>query len=253
MQLLPRLLSIFLFILLFLLLNKFLWLFDGLIAPIYDIITFQSKITTLEQLEKRYASLPKVTTSDFMEKPHAAEFGMCKVPKKQLGKHDFVVVEGFDRYKYVVGHFRLRDFVTKGKFGGLRLFGKSLLKRPIWNLDKVQYVRLSKKILVKILLLQQELAKQELDPNAFRITSGYRYPKYNKWVGGATRSRHLHGDAVDIKVADINKDGKITQEDKKLVFAILNKKVIRNEGGIGTYKSMPMVIHFDTRGNRARW
>lgn len=32
-----------------------------------------------------------------------------------------------------------------------------------------------------------------------RINSGYRSPSYNSGVGGATRSRHMYGDAFDIK------------------------------------------------------
>lgn len=34
---------------------------------------------------------------------------------------------------------------------------------------------------------------------SLRINSGYRSPSYNSGVGGATRSRHMYGDAFDIK------------------------------------------------------
>ncbi len=34
---------------------------------------------------------------------------------------------------------------------------------------------------------------------AIRVNSGYRNPKYNKSVGGATNSRHMFGDAFDLK------------------------------------------------------
>ena len=36
------------------------------------------------------------------------------------------------------------------------------------------------------------------------VTSGYRSPFYNRRVGGASRSRHMHGDAADIDVSGMS-------------------------------------------------
>ena len=42
-------------------------------------------------------------------------------------------------------------------------------------------------------------------PNA-RITSAYRNPEYNKSVGGASNSRHTHGDAIDLSLRGMEPD-----------------------------------------------
>src|SRR5687768_1913407 len=78
-------------------------------------------------------------------------------------------------------------------------------------------------------------------------------------IGGAARgSRHLVGDAIDFIVFDINKDGKTNSTDVNIVFDILDKDIIGNKGGIGTYKKESsfinrQMIHIDNRGYRARW
>jgi len=48
------------------------------------------------------------------------------------------------------------------------------------------------------------------------------------------------------------KDGKSTKEDKDIVLDTLEKKVIKNEGGLGSYPGTQSV-HYDVRGVRARW
>ncbi len=76
------------------------------------------------------------------------------------------------------------------------------------------------------------------------ILSGYRTPKHNKKVGGAKNSHHVKGVAVDI--ATRNLDPKALY--KAILRLILQKKI--PEGGIGLYKSW---VHYDLRGERARW
>lgn len=218
---------------------KYLWLFDFTIAPIYDMLTLQHPITTVQQLEVNYHSFPIIYK----------ETGL-KSGKKY---DDFLVVTGLKRYKYVVGKLRIKDFLPKDRLLDFSLFGYKINKIPIWNLEKREHILLKKELLIKLLELQNELKKAGHDEYALQLTSGYRDPEYNKSVGGAKKSRHMHGDAMDISVRDINRDGKINLKDRKVVYDILNKKVIGNKGGIGTYKRMPRVIHFDTRGHRARW
>ncbi|KAB2918259.1 MAG: M15 family metallopeptidase [Bacteroidetes bacterium] len=76
--------------------------------------------------------------------------------------------------------------------------------------------------------------------------------------GAKPYSQHLHGNAIDIIVLDVNNDGKSNIADVDLVFDILDKKIVGDSGGVGTYKKMKgfaskQMIHFDYRGKRARW
>jgi hypothetical protein len=59
--------------------------------------------------------------------------------------------------------------------------------------------------------------------------------------------------ASDILSRDADYDLKQRIISSDLVYKILDKKLIKNNGGLGTYANMPKVIHFDTRGKRARW
>ena len=79
-----------------------------------------------------------------------------------------------------------------------------------------------------------------------------------KLSGAAKDSRHLVGDAIDFIVFDINDDGKSDGKDVDIVFEILDKGIIADKGGIGTYKNEHsfidrQMIHIDCRGYRARW
>lgn len=74
------------------------------------------------------------------------------------------------------------------------------------------------------------------------ITSGYRCEKHNKAVGGATRSRHLFGDAADIVLA------------KTPPKETANKAEELNFTGVGRYNKF---THVDSRpledSQPARW
>jgi uncharacterized protein YcbK (DUF882 family) len=79
-----------------------------------------------------------------------------------------------------------------------------------------------------------------------------------KFSGAAKESRHLVGDAIDFIVFDINGDGKSDSNDVNIVYTILDKHVVKDNGGIGTYKGEKsfinrQMIHIDYRGHRARW
>jgi uncharacterized protein YcbK (DUF882 family) len=67
------------------------------------------------------------------------------------------------------------------------------------------------------------------------ITSGYRCPTHNAAIGGASRSRHMVGDAVDISITGMTGDEK---------YRFL--KLIIEEGwtGVGLHKQF---YHVDTR------
>lgn len=49
------------------------------------------------------------------------------------------------------------------------------------------------------------------------ITSGYRHEAYNKKIGGASKSQHIHGKAADVKCTDLDK---LFEECKKIFPAV---------------------------------
>jgi hypothetical protein len=75
------------------------------------------------------------------------------------------------------------------------------------------------------------------------ITSGYRSPSYNAKVGGAKRSQHQLGKAVDVSGAGL------TNQDRLDLIAIASAVGIK---GIGVYNGGS--LHFDNRdGGRGGW
>ena len=71
------------------------------------------------------------------------------------------------------------------------------------------------------------------------INSGIRCAAHNAAVGGADDSRHMYGDAADIRC-----DGKTPEQ----LYEIADE--IFCDGGVGLYD---WGIHVDDRGHRARW
>ena len=71
-----------------------------------------------------------------------------------------------------------------------------------------------------------------------KITSGFRGPTHNRAVGGASRSRHLMGDATDVQFKGISPDD-VADAAEELGF-----------DGIGRYNTF---THLDSRGHKARW
>jgi hypothetical protein len=75
-----------------------------------------------------------------------------------------------------------------------------------------------------------------------RLTSGYRDPSHNARVGGASGSRHIHGDAADFSLAGLPEDR------QKAVVEWWNK---RGAGGFGFYPQKNS-MHVDF-GQRRFW
>jgi len=79
-----------------------------------------------------------------------------------------------------------------------------------------------------------------------------------KFSGAASGSKHLKGDAIDFLVFDINDDGMRNSNDVDIVTNILETKIMKEKGGIGTYKNEGsfvnrQMIHIDCRKEKARW
>lgn len=70
------------------------------------------------------------------------------------------------------------------------------------------------------------------------VNSAYRSPSYNKRVGGAPKSQHLHGKAFDIQISKNLTREKIHGAAKKAGFT-----------GFGDYNTF---VHIDT-GNARYW
>jgi uncharacterized protein YcbK (DUF882 family) len=84
------------------------------------------------------------------------------------------------------------------------------------------------------------------------VRNGYRHHAHNFASGGAKASRHRMGDAIDLVVGDVNGDGSEDEDDKSIILTLLDRHIIRNEGGVGRYPGTQSV-HMDVRGHRARW
>lgn len=72
------------------------------------------------------------------------------------------------------------------------------------------------------------------------INSGYRSPSHNKAVGGASRSYHLFGMAVDIRVPGMS-PGVLYSTILKLIH-----EGVMQDGGLSLYGSF---VHYDIRTN----
>ena len=76
------------------------------------------------------------------------------------------------------------------------------------------------------------------------INSAYRHSKYNKSVGGSSKSQHLLSKAADIRVDSLS-----SIQVYDTIEALIAEGSMK-EGGLGLYNSF---VHYDVRGTKARW
>lgn len=88
-----------------------------------------------------------------------------------------------------------------------------------------------------------ERLRHRLGDRPIQILSWYRNSRHNADVGGASRSRHMQGDATDFTRAFVDSVGAAR-------FDRLCEWLYEHDG-FGTYPSGSR--HTDTRGFRARW
>ena len=79
---------------------------------------------------------------------------------------------------------------------------------------------------------------------AIHINSAYRHSKYNKSVGGSSKSKHLLCKAADIRVDSYSS---VQVYD---TIEMLIKEGSMKDGGIGIYNNF---VHYDVRDKSARW
>jgi hypothetical protein len=151
-------------------------------------------------------------------------------------------------------HFTLGQFITKDQF-------------EVWP----KYVVLDRRLLDKLELTIEELARRGHPASGLFVMSGFRTPQYNE-SGGETSgrsavSRHLYGDAADVYpdegrrglMDDLNGDGRVDLKDAAILAAAADAVEERHPelaGGIGVYPATSEhgpFVHIDARGKRARW
>ena len=110
-----------------------------------------------------------------------------------------------------------------------------------------------------------EELKQTLTQRGYKDQLLVICTKRNKWINeilvkvgdAAPDSRHLNGEALDFLVFDVNSDGRINSRDVDVVYQILDNEILKNSGGVGTYKKQGLLskqmVHIDCRGYKARW
>ncbi len=207
---------------------------------LYDTKTKQTPIYTYAGIDKVLSTFPIVSYQN-LDSKYRQEMGL---ESSQYQYSTFYVIRGEDIFKYLVGKFRVLDFLPKDKY----------YDKNIQNLKANHniYLLLDKKVLYKFLELMIALEKKGYDKNAFVVKDGFRYPAYNKDTGGAVGSLHTYGMAVDVEVLDIDKNGVANKEDKKIVLDLLENYIIAKTGGVGRYP-WSQTVHFDVRGWYARW
>lgn len=80
------------------------------------------------------------------------------------------------------------------------------------------------------------------------INSAYRCPTHNKKIGGASKSRHTHGDAVDFVIKGVP-----TKEVFNHVLQTYNDAPFGIALSINDNDVYRGFVHLDTRGYKARW
>ena len=80
------------------------------------------------------------------------------------------------------------------------------------------------------------------------INSGYRCPTHNKNIGGAEKSRHVVGDAVDIVIKN-----NITESVYNYIISKYGNRPYGIAVSINSNNKYAGFVHIDTRGVKARW
>lgn len=140
-------------------------------------------------------------------------------------------VESIDPDDLISNHFRMREFVHG--YGGHEIWPTRYYDR----LFRLAYIL--------------ETLRMSCGNYPIKVTSGYRSPEHNKLVGGAARSQHMQGRAVDFRAhhpEDIEKQNKRTYGMHAMLLSNIPNFGI---GGLGWYKENPRCgmarIHMDIR------
>ena len=162
--------------------------------------------------------------------------------REMVASCKFYKLKKKDVYRKIAGNIRIKDLISKD----------AAYRNSSYFSDTTLYWGIDKRILFKLLELQQTLKTHGYNPNGFWVSTGHRTPAFNEALNGASKSRHILGEAVDLTIGDVDGNGHYTEADKNIVLELCEKEIIKNEGGIGRYPGT-RVVHIDVRGYRARW
>jgi uncharacterized protein YcbK (DUF882 family) len=95
---------------------------------------------------------------------------------------------------------------------------------------------------VQKVMEQLEVLRAYLNSSTITVSSGYRSPEHNEAVGGKSKSMHVKGKAVDIKVKGYTP----IQVRTALRYLIENGRIL--DGGIGEYNTF---THYDIGSPRS--
>lgn len=195
--------------------------------PAIDLILKKYAVVSYKELDPAYL---KYTKSN--QQPY----------RRLLSGSKYYRIPASDIYRKIAGNIRIADLLPKDKY----------YIAAVWGYRNELYWMVNPGILYKLIELQDALERQGYDRDALWVKSGFRHPRYNEAVFAAKMSRHMKGEAVDMVIEDINKDGWSDDLDKKIVLKIVDEKIIGNAGGVGRYPHTT-IVHMDVRGYRARW
>ena len=144
--------------------------------------------------------------------------------RSELKNRDYYKVNGLEIKRKIVGHFTIEDFLARDEYYA------EYLKSPYPEFE--QYWLIDREVLYMMLSLIEELDQGGYDRTGFHIRNSHRHPKLNTQVQGAKYSQHMFGKAIDIGIEDIDRDGDWDQDDKSVVYEML-QDIVGNKGRSG--------------------
>lgn len=216
--------------------------FDTASCILYDLTNDNPTISSNKQLWEKMNGFEKVKITALPKDYLAYSKLDSKKYAPMVSGMEFYVLEKKDCYQKIVGDYRIKDFVARDKY----------YKNAAYFSDNNIYWGIDGRVLVKLLELRAALAEKGCDQNAINVNYGHRTPKMNEDAKGASKSRHIKGEAIDMVIGDIDKNGVYTSADKAIVLDLCERNIIKDQGGIGKYPGT-RVVHIDVRGYRARW
>ncbi len=230
-------------LLILVLLSKFSFkALDQYYQIVHDLKVLNPRVSSSAQIDKVLNDLETIPYSRLDQEYKNETLSNDDNYRSLLASQTYYEVYRKDLNKKLVGNFRIKQFISRDKH-----YNKTLL-----NKNKPIYWLVNPLLPKKMLELQEELKALGYDRDAFILRNSHRHPVRNQQVGGASKSRHMVGEAADLTIGDINKDGRYSEKDKQIVLDLLDEKIIGDLGGVGKYPGT-RAVHMDVRGYRARW
>ena len=211
-------------------------------AGLYDVLEGNQYVEKEADARAIFNQFPVVSATD-LPQWYREKNGMNEQPFEEMCRNmKFYKLSKKDTYRKIAGDVRLIDMLARDEdFHRLHYFSA-----------EPAYLGIDERVVFRFIALQDALARSGYDPDALFVRFGHRHPRLNKEVGGASKSRHILGEALDINIDDVNGDGHYTEEDKAIVLDLCEREIIGGRGGLGRYPGTRS-IHIDVRGYRARW